>query len=113
VRVCSTKRGNPHDLEGEGKHSRKGQSAFQKKGDTMMQVLRDKRLVRMISMIHEVTTVNTGRKNGKTNMEIKKTYAVVQHNKFMKGIERADQCLNFYSVLWKTVKWSKKWYCIS
>jgi hypothetical protein len=36
----------------------------------------------MISMIHEVTTVNTGRKDRKTNMEIKKPYAVVQYSKF-------------------------------
>jgi len=34
--------------------------------------------------------------------------AVVQYNKFIKGMERADQYLSFYSVLRKTVKWSKK-----
>jgi hypothetical protein len=31
----------------------------------------------MISMIHEATIVNTGQKDRKTNMEIKKPYAVV------------------------------------
>jgi len=41
-------------------------------------------------------------------MEIKKPYAVGKYNKFMKGIDRADQHLSFYSVLRKTVKWSKK-----
>ena len=41
-------------------------------------------------------------------MEINKPYAVVQYNKFMKGLDRADQYLSFYSVLRKTVKWSKK-----
>jgi hypothetical protein len=59
----------------------------------------------MISTIHETTIVNTGQKDRKTNMEIKKTYTVFQYNKFMKGIHRTDQCLSFYSVLWKTVKW--------
>jgi hypothetical protein len=34
----------------------------------------------MISRIHEVTNVNTGQKDRKTNMEIKKPYAVVQYN---------------------------------
>jgi hypothetical protein len=58
-------------------------------------------------MIHNVTVVNTGRKD-RRNMEIKKPYAVFQYNKFMKGIDRADQYLSFYSVLRKTVKWSKK-----
>jgi hypothetical protein len=59
----------------------------------------------MISTIHEVITVNIGRKDRKTNMETKKPYAVVQDNKFMKGVDRADQCLSFYSVLRNTVEW--------
>jgi hypothetical protein len=62
----------------------------------------------MVSTIHDATVVNKGRKERKTNMEIKKPYAVAQYNKFIKGVERADQYLSFYSVLRKTVKWSKK-----
>jgi len=62
----------------------------------------------MISTIHDTTIVNKGRKDRKTNMEIKKPYAVGQYNKFVKGVDRADQYLSFYSVLRKTVKWSKK-----
>ena len=62
----------------------------------------------MISTIHEATVVYTGQKDMKTNMEIKKPYAVVKYNKFMKGIDRADQYLSYYSVLRKTVKWWKK-----
>jgi len=100
-------RGIPHDLEGEGKRLKKGQSAFQRKGDLMVQAWRDKILARMISTIHEATVVNTGRKDRKTNMEIKKPYAVVQYNKFMKGVDRTDQYLFYYSFLRKTVKWSK------
>jgi len=62
----------------------------------------------MISTIHDATIVNKGRKDKKTNMEIKKPYAVVQYNKFIKGVDRADQYLTYYSILKKTVKWSKK-----
>jgi len=62
----------------------------------------------MISTIHDSAIVNKGRKDRKTNMEIKKPYAVVQYNKFMKGVDRADQYLSYYSVLRKTVKWLKK-----
>jgi len=86
---------------------KKGQSAFRRKGDVMVQVWKDRRLVRMISTIHVATVVSTGRKDRKTNMEIKKSYAVVQYNKFMKGVDRADQYLSYYSVLRKTAKWSK------
>ena len=41
-------------------------------------------------------------------MEIKKPYAVSQYNEFIKGVDRADQYLSYYSVLKKAVKWSKK-----
>ena len=58
------------------------QSAFRRKGDVMVQVWKDRRLVR-ISTIHDATVVSTGQKDRKTNMEIKKPYAVVQYNKFM------------------------------
>jgi len=58
--------------------------------------------------IHEATTVNTVWKDRKTNMEIKKPYVVFQYNIFMKGVDRADQYLSFYSVLRTTLKWSKK-----
>ena len=74
----------------------------------MVQVWKDKRLVRMISAMHEATIVHTGRKDWKTNVEIKEPYVVAQYNKFMKGVDRSDQCLSFYSVLRKTVKWPKK-----
>jgi len=70
----------------------------------MVQAWKDKRLVRMISKIHEATIVNTGRKDRKTNMVIKKLFAVVQYNKFMKGVDRAGKYLSYYSVLRKTVK---------
>ena len=38
----------------------------------------------MISTINDATTVNKGRKDRNTNMEIKKPYAGVQYNKFVK-----------------------------
>jgi len=62
----------------------------------------------MVSTIHEATTVNKGRKEWKTTAEIKKPYAADQYSQFIKDIERADQCLSYYSVLKETVKWSKK-----
>jgi len=47
MRVCDTIRANrgiPRDLEGEGKRLKKGQSAFWRKGDVMVQVWKDKNL---------------------------------------------------------------------
>jgi len=56
----------------------------------------------MISVIQDTTIVNIGRKDRKTNMEIKKPDTVVQYDKFMKGIYRSDHYLSYYSVLRKT-----------
>ena len=79
-------RGIPRDPEEDGKRLKKGQSAFRRKGDVMVQVWKDKRLVRMISMTHDATVLSTGRKDRKTNMEIKKPYTVDQYNKFIKDV---------------------------
>jgi hypothetical protein len=75
---------------------------------TVIEVWKDRRPVLMISMIHDTTIVNTGRNDRKTNMEIKKPYAVFQNSKFMKCTDRADQYLSYYSVPRRTVKLSKK-----
>jgi hypothetical protein len=96
VRVCGIMRANrgiPRDLEWEGKCLKKGAVSIPGRGDIMVQVWKDKRLMRMISMSHEATTVYSGRKDGKLDMEVKKPYAIVQCNKFMKGVDRADQDL--------------------
>ena len=52
-------RGIPLNLEGDSKCLKKGQSAFQRKGDIIVQVWKDKRLVQIISMIRDATVVNT------------------------------------------------------
>ena len=58
----------------------------------------------MRSTIHDATTINKERKDRKTNVEIKKPYAIVQYNKFIKDVDRAEGYLSYYSVLKKTVK---------
>jgi hypothetical protein len=58
-----------------------------------------------MSTIPDASIVNTGKKDRRTDLEIKKPYAVFKYNTFMKGIDRADKYLSYYSVLRKTVKW--------
>jgi hypothetical protein len=38
----------------------------------------------------------------------KKPITISEYNMFMKGVDRADQYLAYYSLLRKTVKWAKK-----
>jgi hypothetical protein len=111
IRVCGTMRPNrgiPKDLEKEAKGLKKGQPSFRRKGDVLVQVWKDKRLVRMISTIHDSEHVHTGKKDQKTNEEICKPNCVVQYNKYMKGVDHADQYLSYHSFVRETVKCSKK-----
>ena len=65
------------------------------------------RLVQMISMIHD--NVGEYRKERQKKKPVnKKPYTVVRYNKFMKGIDRSDQYLSYYSILRKTVMWFEK-----
>jgi hypothetical protein len=100
ITVCDTMRPNrdiPKDLEKEVKGLKKGQSSFRRKGDILVQIWKDKRLVRMISTIHDSEHVHTGKKNQKTNEGISKQNFVVQYNKYMKGVDRADQYLLLFN----------------
>jgi len=78
---------------------------FWRKGDIIVQMGTDKTLVHLMSTIHDTTVVNTGKKDRRTDLEIQKPHAVFRYHKFMKGIDRADKYLSYYSVLPKTVKW--------
>jgi hypothetical protein len=81
------------------------QSAFCRKGDVIVQVGTDKRLVRLINVIHDATVVNTGRKDRRKGPNTNKPYIVFWYNKFTKDVDRTDKYLSYYSVQKKTVKW--------
>jgi len=61
----------------------------------------DTRVVNMISTIHDSTLVDVPRRNEEVK---KKPICIFQYNMFMKGVDRADQYLSYYSLLSKTVK---------
>jgi hypothetical protein len=78
ARVCGTiTRGIPPDLEQESNHLKQGQADFRRASDFLVQVWKDKGPVQMISTIHD-TIVNAGRKDQKTDLEIKKPYVVMK-----------------------------------
>jgi hypothetical protein len=55
----------------------------------------------MESTIHVATVVNTGRKDIRTDLKIKKPNSVFQCSKFMIDVDIADKYLSFYSDLGK------------
>ncbi|XP_068618055.1 piggyBac transposable element-derived protein 4-like [Battus philenor] len=86
------------------------EACHQCKGEVLAQVWRASKTksIQMISTIHNATLTNIQRKCRKTNYTIKKPESVLDYNKYMKGVDRADQYLSYYPIYRKTIKWSKK-----
>ena len=61
----------------------------------------------MLTTIHEAVMVETG-KNNRDGSKIEKPEAVYYYCKKMGGVDLNDQLLNYYSFLWKSLKWSRK-----
>ncbi|PNF32271.1 hypothetical protein B7P43_G17593 [Cryptotermes secundus] len=107
VHGCGTirvNRGLPPDLKEECKSLKRGETTFRRKGDILLQSWRDTRVVNMISTVHNSSMVDVQRRHG----QLKKPVCISEHNMFIKGGDRADQYLTYYSLPWKTVKWTKK-----
>jgi hypothetical protein len=107
VRVCGTirvSRSLPTDFKNESNSLKRGETTFGKKGE-VLQFWRDSRVVNMISKIDNSTMFDVPRRNEAIK---KKPLCICQYNLFMKGVDRADEYLSYYSLLRKTVKWPKK-----
>ena len=87
---------------------KKGDIVFRRKGDCLLLVFKDKREIKLISTIHSAEMISTGKQNRKTKENIVKPLCITEYNKFMKGVDRVDQYLSYYSLLRKTIKWTKK-----
>lgn len=109
IRTCGTiriNRGLPDSLK--NKKLKKGESIFRRKKDTLLQIWQSKREVRMISNIHSAQILESRNVDWHTRTKIMKPESVIEYNKFMKGVDRADQYLSYYSILRKTRKWTKR-----
>ncbi|XP_068993070.1 piggyBac transposable element-derived protein 4-like [Neodiprion pinetum] len=111
IRVCGTirkNRGFPEKLKRANLNV--FEACHERKGEVLAQVWRASKTktIRMISTIHNATLVNTQRTCKKTNCTIKKPESVLDYNKYMKGVDRADQYLSYYPIYRKSIKWSKK-----
>jgi len=108
VRLCGTirvNRGLPPEMKNESQSLKRGETTFRRKGEILLQFTRDTRVDNVISRIHDSTMVDVPRRNEEVK---KKTIFIFQYNIFMKGVDRANQYLSYYSLLRKTVKWPKK-----
>jgi hypothetical protein len=98
------RKGNP--VEVTGKKLQKGEAVSRYTRDAICVVKwHDKRDVLMISSEFSGECVTYVAKSGK---ETTKPNAVIEYNKFMSGVDRADQLLSYYPCERKTLRWYAK-----
>lgn len=119
IYTCGTlrlPRGVPKILQTELQSLKYNETKFIRKGDVFVISWKDKRVVSMISTLHNSITkpMKTIKKiKSKNNVsykeiEINKPEAVLDYNKNMKGVDHFDQMVKYYSFARKTNKWTKK-----
>ncbi|XP_066585579.1 piggyBac transposable element-derived protein 4-like [Prorops nasuta] len=110
LRVCGTirkNRGLPEILQ-TVKLSR-GQHKFLRNGHILLQVWNNgKRNVNIISTIHSAQMAESRNRSRTSDCRIQKPISIIDYNKYMKGVDRADQYLSYYSIFRKTKKWTKR-----
>jgi hypothetical protein len=110
IRVCGTLRSNrgvPKSLRDTKLAT--NHTAFVRDNDIIIHSWNNgKRTINMISTIHSANMINSGKICRKTKKIIHKPCAVIDYNKYMKDVDRADQYLSYYSIFRKTKKWTKR-----
>lgn len=87
---------------------KRGETMFRRRKDILLHSWQSKRPVRMITTIHPATIVESHNVDWNTKEKIWKPICVIDYNKYMKGVDRADQYLSYYSIVRRTKKWTKR-----
>ena len=72
---------------------------------------KDKRVVSMLTTIHDDHVVMVERRSrcaSSGREQIEKPLAVAEYNRYMGGVDRADQLLSYYGYSHRTIKWWKR-----
>ncbi|KAI4473399.1 hypothetical protein M0802_016134, partial [Mischocyttarus mexicanus] len=106
--VCGTIRKNhglPKVLLEKSKSLHRGEMTFLRKGPVVFIAWKDKRIV---STIYDASMNSSGNRKKNYKDDTIKPTCILQYNKHMKGVDRADQYLANSSIFRKTVKSYKK-----
>ena len=88
---------------------KQGETVFCHKNNLLALKWMDKREVNILSGFHKANNVFFGKTNYK-GQKVTKPQPVFLYNRYMSGVDLADQFLQYYSFLHKSVKWSKKFF---
>ncbi|XP_045459219.1 piggyBac transposable element-derived protein 4-like [Melitaea cinxia] len=87
------------------KKLKKGQHVWARKGKVYVSAWKDKREVYMVTTMDHPALIEVTNRFGKKKMKPKE---VDKYNKYMSGVDRSDQIINYYSSPRKTIRWYKK-----
>lgn len=108
IRTCGAirkSRGFPRALQSVKLSS--GESAFRRNHDVLLLIWNNgTRNMNMISTIHNAQLMKVESANKKSQKSIRKPALILDYNKYMKGVDRVNHYLEFYSILRKTKKWT-------
>ena len=114
--ACGTvrldRRGLPPSMKSMKKNMRKGEKRCLQVDDTTTAIQwKDKRVVSMLTTIHSDDIVVVQRRSRfapSGREEIEKPLSITEYNKYMGGVDRADQLLSYYGYSHRTIKWWKR-----
>ena len=111
--VCGTVRVNRCGLPAAMKESvRKGETKAIQVDNSMLAIKwMDKRAVTALTTIHEDTAVAVERRSRRApggRETVMKPQAIVEYNRYMGGVDHAEQLLSYYGFGHRTVKWWRR-----
>jgi len=106
--LCGTVRKNRKGLPSLDSKLQKGEVQVAHNMIWMALKWQDKKEVYMISSVHELGLINTGKRDYKTGKYRVKPTCIVNYNKNMGGVDQIDKTLSLTETIRKTIKWYKK-----
>ena len=87
---------------------RKGDKFVMNNGTLLAVKFKDRTVFQMLSSVHTVNEVETGRNHHGTGLPVTKPEIVHDYNKFMGAVDRCDQMVAYSCFRRRTIKWWKK-----
>ena len=92
TRVCGTIRENhvsTKQLKEKSKNLQRREMTFLQKGEVIVLIWKDKRLVCMVTTLHEASIASARTEDGRTGHHITKPTCILESNKHMKGLTQS------------------------
>ena len=103
--VCSNRVGLPADLK--ALNVPKGTFAFRRRGKCLLLKYHDKKVVLMLSTMHDASSVPT-RKRDRDGRQFHRLAANHSYNQFMGGVDKNDSMVETHTSIRRNAKWYKK-----